>query len=66
MEYRHTTLELRYVLFEGAPPVENPDIDAHMQEWVDADYELVNVTERSRDGGRYIEDTFTFFWRRST
>lgn len=66
MEFKHSAVEMRYVLFESAPPVDNPDIDAHLQMWADAGYELVSVTERSRDGGRYIEDTFTFFWRRST
>ena len=64
MEYKHSALNFRYPIFADVEPYPNPDMDAHLQEWADAGYELVTATQRSRDGGSHAETTFTFIWRR--
>lgn len=62
MQYRTSSLTFRYRLFESAAPVENPDMDAHMAEWANAGWRLLTVTQVTRDGGEYIESTYTLFW----
>jgi hypothetical protein len=62
MQYRTTSLAHRYRLFESAEPVENPDINAHMGEWAAQGWQLVTVTQMTRDGGPYTEVTFRFLW----
>lgn len=37
-------------------------MDAHMAEWANAGWRLLTVTQVARDGGEYIESTYTLFW----
>lgn len=64
MQYQHSVLHFRYKLFADAADYPNPDVDEHMQRFADAGFELITVTERSRDGGPHTEVTRTFYWRR--